>query len=61
MDADTIEREGSTYFAATCEHCGGKVYPPEALQMHLDRHELKDFRYRGQLTSLQYALARMRS
>jgi uncharacterized OB-fold protein len=60
LEHGNIQYEDATYHAAVCHRCGTKIYPPEQLEPHLDRHQLKDLYLEGELKKLQFAMARMR-
>ena len=55
-----IRYEDGTYHAAVCQRCGTKIFPPDLLEAHMDRHQLKDLYLEGELKKLQFAMARMR-
>lgn len=38
----TIVYHGLKFAAAVCPHCGGKVWPADALKAHVERHEARD-------------------
>jgi hypothetical protein len=59
-DSYDIHYENEIYHAAVCDRCGAKMFPPELLEAHRDRHELKDLYLQSELKKLQYSMNRMR-
>ena len=55
-----IQFEKVRFQAVVCHRCGAKMFPPELLEAHMDRHQLKDMYLQGELKKLQYAMNRMR-
>jgi len=55
-----IHCDNGIYQAAVCHRCATKIYPPQLLEAHLDRHQIKDLFLEGELKRLQYAMGRMR-
>lgn len=47
--AHVIVYDGQEFEAEQCERCGGIVYPPEALEPHIERHLAKDAYFKRQL------------
>jgi hypothetical protein len=46
--------------AAVCGRCGVKIYPPSLLDLHQQRHQLKDRFLEEELKKLQSVFGRMR-
>lgn len=51
--ATEIVRDGQIFPAVVCPQCGGRVWPPESLEGHTDRHELRALLMKSQMLPLQ--------
>jgi hypothetical protein len=47
--------------AAMCQRCGVKIYPPVLLDLHLQRHRMRDEFLREEVKKLQATMGRMKA
>jgi hypothetical protein len=47
--------------AAMCQRCGVKIYPPVLLELHLERHRMRDEFLREEVKKLQATMGRMKA